>query len=192
MKTYNYLTAKGWLSGQEREWLFYLASRTPDNATILNIGVEYGASLVCLAAGNPKAKIYGVDIDNSKCEYSEMAELVTMDSREFLKTWKYPINLLFIDGDHTDEGVNNDLKFADFVVPGGFLTVHDCLDPATGNIHAICPGITRSVTRWLTTNGTNWREQPPISSMRIFERKANGLAYVTYPPTNIQQAENPY
>lgn len=48
------------------------------------------------------------------------------DSHQLAQTWDQPIRLLFIDGDHSYEGVSRD--FADwerFVAPGGVVCLHD-------------------------------------------------------------------
>lgn len=48
--------------------------------------------------------------------------------------WASPLELLFLDGNHTEETAQHDYAaFAPFVVPGGTLLVHDVFpDPADG------------------------------------------------------------
>ena len=58
----SYLTAKGWLTIPEREFLKEMAHRVPLDGTILNIGVEFGASVHCLRAGNELCDLAAVDL----------------------------------------------------------------------------------------------------------------------------------
>lgn len=47
-------------------------------------------------------------------------------SSEASLSWNTPIDLLLIDGDHTEEGVRRDwAEWSDFVVPGGIVIFHD-------------------------------------------------------------------
>jgi hypothetical protein len=41
-----YLNSKGWLTVAERNTLFKYASVVPPDGTIVNVGVEFGASVV--------------------------------------------------------------------------------------------------------------------------------------------------
>lgn len=56
----NYLKAKGYLSQGEREYLHAIAK---ESDIIINVGIEYGASVKCFAAGSkPKTKIIALDL----------------------------------------------------------------------------------------------------------------------------------
>jgi predicted O-methyltransferase YrrM len=47
-------------------------------------------------------------------------------SSEAVRTWNNPIDLLLIDGDHTETGVRQDWEsWSRFVVPGGVVIFHD-------------------------------------------------------------------
>jgi predicted O-methyltransferase YrrM len=53
-------------------------------------------------------------------------EIIRSTSTEAAKGWSRPIDLLFIDGDHSYEGVKNDWNlFHPFVRPGGVVLFHD-------------------------------------------------------------------
>ncbi len=178
-----YKTAKGWLTKDEREALVKYSKDTRTNlgsgerATIVNIGVEYGASLVCLRHGNPIARIIGVDIDLSKNQATTI-ELVKMDSGKFGLEWMFhsshrEIDLLFVDGDHSYEGVVRDLVWTTYVRPSGYVIFHDCYDwppspPKTE--HHICPGVNKAVEEWFSANEHIFTERDHIDTMRIFRR----------------------
>jgi len=177
-----YKTAKGWLTDQEREALVFYANEMfqqnqSNPATIINIGVEYGASLVCLRHGNPTARIIGIDIDISKCQ-ATTTQLVEMDSGALGRAWEQyteysEIDLLFVDGDHSYEGVVRDLVWTTYVRPGGYILFHDCYDwppspPKT--VHTTCPGVNKAVEEWLQANQEIVVEQNYVDTTRIFRR----------------------
>jgi len=180
----DYKTAKGWLLPEERELLFNLAHELAEKqpfewATndhkpihILNIGVEYAGSVACLRAGAPNATIYASDIDWSKCE--RHYETVGFgDSHELVKTWTTPLDLIFVDGDHGFAGVLLDAKFADFVVPGGYILFQDCYDhDERGVVHKLVPGVNQAVSEWFANEGVanSFVELPYVGSTRIFRR----------------------
>lgn len=55
----NYKIARGYLSDVEREYLFEIAK---ESNIIINVGIEYGASIHCFREGNPDAQIIAIDI----------------------------------------------------------------------------------------------------------------------------------
>lgn len=176
----SYKTAKGWLTEQERELLVNTARRkratTP--SLIVNIGVEYGASVVCLREGNKNAVILALDIDMSKKECGDIAYYIEADSGKFVRDWlaitggKF-VDVLFVDGDHTYEGIIKDLVWTWWIRVGGVVVFHDCYDwpPAPPKtIHSKCPGINKAVDLWAEANGKVFEEQDVVDSMRVFER----------------------
>jgi predicted O-methyltransferase YrrM len=53
--------------------------------------------------------------------------------REF---FKQPIDMLFIDGDHTYEGVKRDFElYRPLLKPGGIIAFHDVLDTPMHRLH---------------------------------------------------------
>lgn len=112
---------------------------------IVEIGRRFGGSACLLAAANPRVPIVSVDVDpldEGPCReflfrqntFTNVA-LVNGDSR-YLNMWRKPdsVDLLFIDGDHSYEGVSTDyanLKGA--LVPGAVLLFHDAVAGADGS-----------------------------------------------------------
>lgn len=60
--------------------------------------------------------------------------LVVGTTQQVAHWWRTPLELLFLDGNHTEEGAQHDYAaFAPHVVEGGILAVHDVFpDPADG------------------------------------------------------------
>lgn len=169
----NHMTAKGWLTEAERTLLFESAKGAK---TILNIGIEYGASLHCLRNGaGMTATLYAMDlIGDDKLDGNPSAIIVRGDSGEIVSTWNMPIDLIFIDGDHGYAGVTADCGYLEHVEVGGMAIFHDCYAAEEAEIvpHRICPGVTKAVDDWYAGVGESWIEQERVSSCRVFARVA--------------------
>jgi hypothetical protein len=165
MSEIDYRNAKGWLKDGETELLFELASKVPVDGLILNVGIEYGKSLACLRAGNPKVNIVGIDLDTSKAVSRYGCEFIEADSHEIVLTWnrRVKIDLAFIDGDHGETGVLMDAGFADFLPVGGMILFQDCYDwDKPGEIHGVCPGVNAAVTKWFAAHEGEFEELPAL------------------------------
>jgi len=170
----NYKDAKGWLRADEREELVRLARDIGENesAVIVNIGVEYGASIACFRAGNSVAHVIGIDIDCSKFidnDYS--CQLIEADSFKMSIGWDTGVDLLFIDGDHSYEGVKRDTEWIKFSRKGGYVIFHDCydFDDPSLEVHGVCPGVNQAVVEWGVKQSA-FEELDPVGTMRIFRR----------------------
>lgn len=188
MNTVDYKTAKGWLRDDEREALKLLAKRHAymHNCLIINIGIEFGASIACLRAGAPAANILAIDLDVSKlvpevyreCKPllqegdSHDAELQTR-VKALAKWYAGGVQMVFVDGDHTAEGVEQDAYYCDLVMRGGVAVFHDCYDydhPELLIPNPVCPGVYDAVAAWARTHLGVWIELPRVGTMRSFRR----------------------
>lgn len=175
----DYMTAQGWLKDGERRLLHDLAAQTENqrDAVFINIGVEYGASLACLRAGNPRAEIYGIDLDLSKVLADGYgATTYEGNSADFVDAWKKephsgPVDLVFVDGDHGYIGVTKDAELADFVKVGGYILFQDAYDwIEIGQVHRLVPGVNAAVTDWFEGHRDEFEELPFVDTTRIFKR----------------------
>jgi len=167
----SYLEAKGWLTKAERQLLYWLAIKAPRGGSILNIGVEYGASVHCLYEGNPSAYIYAVDIDLSKAQLpAGRIQLMQQDSAKLIHNWQHLLNLAFIDGDHTEAGTFADAQYSRFIQPGGYIAFHDCY-AWEGGPHKTCPEVNLAVDKWFLMQPSQWHELPAVDSIRYFQKE---------------------
>lgn len=172
----DYETAKGWLRAEERELLFSLAQRVSANVEnapfIVNLGVEWGSSIVCLRAGAPDATIYGIDLDISKAPDGLNISYIEGDSYEVIRQWGEgcAFDLIFVDGDHSYDGVLRDCCWTEFVNEGGYAVFHDCYDyDDPGKAHELVPGVNKAVEEWWS-GADNWRELRSAGTCRVFRR----------------------
>jgi predicted O-methyltransferase YrrM len=128
--------------------LAYLASCVGDCGVIVEIGSYRGRSAAYMAAAcQDDTRIFCIDVwsnPDGKKFVSTEADLrllqenlkslkldkfvttIQAASVDAAKNWKIPIDLLFIDGDHSYEGVKTDyLTWSPFVHKGGVIAFHD-------------------------------------------------------------------
>ena len=78
-----------------------------------------------------------------------------------------PIEVLFIDGDHSYEGAKADFeRWSAFVQPGGHVLFHDAVD--TGGYGNVIP----ASRGWSREIGAGWERQPDAGSIAHFVKRA--------------------
>ena len=134
---------------EELEQLEKLASQSKD--IIVEIGSFQGRSTVGLAKGSKLGNnniVYAIDTWGNKVvtkdviiskesfmnniKNSEVDDIVTpihSTSNKAFVNWDKKIGMLFIDGDHSYNGVKSDIRWCDFVIPGGIIAFHDYHSP---------------------------------------------------------------
>lgn len=160
---------------EEREYLREIAEQIQkafDRPTIVNIGVFRCASMYCLRAGSPKAKLIGVDIKpvTVGVDASLEAEFIVADSAKCHVQVKPPVHLLFIDGDHHYPAVKADLEGWTPKIPvGGIVVMHDYA-PQPKHL-ALLPeleGVRRATVEW--AEKSKWEKLEAPGSLAAFRR----------------------
>lgn len=108
---------------------------------ILEIGVHRGLSIKAWRQAWPDAFVVGVDSDFGPLEFTDF-EQVLGDSHDPETKEKFStvgqFDFIFIDGDHTLEGVRKDYEmYGSLVRPGGIMAFHDIMrSPERISYHA--------------------------------------------------------
>jgi predicted O-methyltransferase YrrM len=137
---------EGWLSEAQGRALFDAAAAATGAGVIVEIGSWKGRSTTWLAAGARLAgqRVYAIDPHRGSREdpgahtlkefldslarngLADVVEPMVMTSEEAARSITRPIELLFIDGDHSYEGVRRDAElWLPRLMDGGTVMFHD-------------------------------------------------------------------
>lgn len=161
----DYKIAKGVYHNDAERDVIVEVGKAAKGYPILNIGIEYGGSLVCLRHGGPKSKIFAMDLigDDKLVNRIDNCEIIRGDSGELAKKWGERLGAIFIDGDHTTEGVLKDCTYIDFLMKGGIVAFHDCTGPAGEDVNL-------AVSLWYQSHAEEFKELKQVHSIRWFVR----------------------
>ena len=170
----DYLSAKGWITQKERILLHKCALDLPPSSNILNIGIEYGASMACLTV--PDVNLYGVDIiGNDLMSVRLDATIYKKDSRKLYSHWRKPLHFIFVDGEHSISGVLADARFASFLERGCKIAFHDCsITFGTPTAKLIVEEVNKAVNIWYNT-AIGFIEIEGIDSIRMFIKASKSM-----------------
>ena len=139
-------SVEGWLSDAQGRALFEAASRSTGRGVIVEIGSWKGRSTVWLAHGARRAgqRVHAVDphVDSREDPHARtldafrasllragvegVVEAMVMTSAQASATLHDPVELLFVDGDHSVDGAHADAElWLPRVLPGGTVMFHD-------------------------------------------------------------------
>jgi predicted O-methyltransferase YrrM len=162
------------LQFDEAALLFRLA-RDVEAGPIAEIGRFRGGSTVMFTSAQPAdAELWSYDLSDrydgeldqalTRLGLRGKVHLVVGDSRT-VEPPPGPLELLFIDGDHSYEGAKADFdRWSAFVRPGGHVLFHDAVD--AGGYGNVYPGVTRAVAE------VDWPRQPGAGSIAHFVKPA--------------------
>jgi predicted O-methyltransferase YrrM len=162
--------------------LLYRLARNVDTGPIAEIGRFKGGSTVVFATALPAgAELWSYDLhvalrpdmsgeqldaelDDAlrRLRVRDKVHLLVGDSRT-IDPPPAPLELLFVDGDHSYEGAKADFeRWGAFVRPDGHLLFHDAVD--TGGYGNVYPGVSRAVAEV----GAGWKRMPGAGSIAHF------------------------
>lgn len=176
----------GHVSPAEMELLYRLASETPINGRIVEIGSFQGKSTVCLGLGAKQAgaQVWAID-PHEDCQINEQTHygmenhaallrnliehdlgatvrVVALDANEVVAGWTHPIDLLFVDGAHDYPSVWSDLHWA-YTVNVKKLLVHD----TSGHF----ADVTKALDRFLEFYPMlGWHKVAQVDATAVLER----------------------
>jgi predicted O-methyltransferase YrrM len=155
--------------------LLYGLARDVETGPIAEIGRFRGGSTVVFTSALPEgAELWSYDLSEHfdselddalrRLGLRHKVHLIVGDSRT-VEPPPDPLELLFIDGDHSYEGAKADFeRWQAFVRPGGHVLFHDAVD--TGGYGNVYPGVTRAVAE------VGWERRPGAGSIAHFVKPA--------------------
>jgi predicted O-methyltransferase YrrM len=125
----------------EPEFLFSLAYSLQDRGEIVEIGTNVGTTLLMFASAQKlkqsKRRVNTIDIQSqdslegniARADLAAYVNVVVARSADVAIGWNKPIEMLFIDGDHSYAGCLSDIEhWGRFVIKDGYLVFHDFAD----------------------------------------------------------------
>lgn len=174
----------GFLLPDEARLLYQLASETPTGGVICEIGSYQGKSTIALGLGAQiaGAGVWAIDDHSGYQERSgtvfgmqnhaglirnlsafhlgDTVRVVALASYHAVRGWYFPIDLLFIDGQHDYESVKRDFdQWSSFV--RGKIALHD----TAGD----WPGVTQLVSEIIQAGV--WERVRTVDTISVFERR---------------------
>ena len=143
----------GFLRAGEPDLLMQLARRLPEYPVIVNIGAGAGTSALAFLEARLDARVITVDVQEAgvgslEGEENALREAgcwddpryaqVLGDSAQAGASWKEPVDMVFVDGDHSYSSVVRDIDaWLPHIKPGGIIAFHDSAEGWEGVIAAI-------------------------------------------------------
>jgi MMP 1-O-methyltransferase len=176
----------GWLSDAQGRALFQAAAKTAGRGAIVEIGSWKGRSTTWLASGARLAghRVYAIDPHRHSREYPEadtldeflgnlarngladVVEPLVMTSEEAAARITAPVELLFIDGDHSYAAVRRDAElWLPRLIEGGTVMFHDV---ATAGYDG-----PRRIVREMVCRSPLFHEVSRVGSMLVARRTAH-------------------
>jgi predicted O-methyltransferase YrrM len=134
------------LTLEEGKFIYEQIKELPEIGSMLDIGTGMGHSVVMFSKVKPKWVIYTIDIYSSykDIRWDEKISIANVESTTIYLRERgvknaiqiigdskelplnIPLNFIFIDGDHSYDGVKKDFeRFSPFLVKGGIIIFHD-------------------------------------------------------------------
>jgi predicted O-methyltransferase YrrM len=176
--------AFGFLYEYEVIYLMILAHTLPAGAKIVNIGSGSGTSGLSMSLSRPDvlndAHIWTVDISEGgpgggllnetnafdTINLQPYTQQVLGNSAVVGPAWPFgDINMLFIDGDHSTEGITSDIDgWVDHIVPGGIIAIHDYEK-------SVWPDVQKVVDQKLKGNPEKWEFILQVDTIVAYRKK---------------------
>jgi len=121
----------------------------------------------CLKLDSGLEQIFDMNIE--RCGLPRCVRRIKGTSMQVASGWDKPVDMAFIDGDHSYEGILNDVySWSRFIKPGGFIVLHDVIRQNTQ------PGLSGPyrVVRELLLEDPGWRKKRFIDHLFIAQKAA--------------------
>jgi predicted O-methyltransferase YrrM len=177
----------GWLTDAQAATLWREARALPPGSRIVEIGSHQGRSTVMIALAAPGSTVEAIDpfvegalfgglktkdvflANLTRTGVVERVQLHQAKSTELRPRWTETIDLLYIDGKHDYWTLSDDLRWAEFVRPGGIVLIHDAFSSIGVTLglirHVLLGGSMRYLDR--DTSLARFRVQRPTPADRL-------------------------
>lgn len=153
-KSYSLTDGQEPISHNEIDYLAELALMLPDKPTVVNIGAWIGVSTCTFLQAKPDCIIYSVDVNPCQAEF-ENARRFGLDASRIIRllgdsvavgeNFPYPVDMVFVDGNHWGAGKDIEVWLGK-VRSGGIFCLHDYMEfPPENNPGSVYADVQASV-----------------------------------------------
>ena len=171
----------GWETEAEQNCLVDLASGVLSGGLIVEIGSEYGMSASLFMHGsNQTVLLCCIDVMEDWTQFIKNltssgymhARLEIIRANSHTLEWNMPIDLLFIDGDHSYAGCAADIaNFCPHVKAGGVVAFHDTAAITNKHPHELHHEVSKAISEWQESDdGPKFKFVKSVDSISIFKR----------------------
>lgn len=172
----------GWLTNAEEEMLVKYAKLLPPKSTVVNIGCEYGRSLIALAKAASQCLIMGIELFPKPELQQNVAEAQVQnavvhqrDSHNALQCDDIipstGLGLVFIDGDHSYDGVLMDIRvWVRYIEQGGYVLFHDVAQETNKLPHYLHFEVAKAIAEWQEAAPDEFRLIEMVDTIAVYQR----------------------
>lgn len=178
-KALDLCNAFGFLYPAEVCLIYLVAAKLPKDAIAVNIGAGVGTGSLALVEMRPDVESWTVDISEGgpgggmanernafyNAGIPQTTRQILGDSHEVWRNWDRAkaLDYLFIDGDHSADGLQKDIDgWLQFVKPGGYVLYHDYKSKTWADVTAV---VDRNMNR------KDWSFIFYVDTLIVFQRK---------------------
>jgi len=143
----------------EADTLKRLCQELPECPTIVNIGTGFGTSSLIFYEARPDATIFTIDVARCDKAFETWKEAEVQPGRiipirgpsgRIGEWWPWQVDMVFVDGAHSESGVAMDYTvWCPLVKAGGLLVFHDYDNPVCPHVKPIVDRMTQGRTPFL-------------------------------------------
>ena len=153
-------------------WLLGLCAHLPDPAYVVEIGTGKGcslASIICGLSMHEDAHVWSIDLmEKAEMPYklaetgvpAHRYDLLQGDSVVIGQSWNTPLDLVYFDGSHSENGVTRDIiTWEQHIRRGGMAVFDDYDDP----LHGVTPAVDKTMV-------SPWKQIGQLGTMIAFRK----------------------
>jgi predicted O-methyltransferase YrrM len=117
----------------------------PPSPVVVNIGAGFGTSALTIVEARADAFVFSIDVEERPDEEMHLRQAGLWEQRRVVRIlgrsqdagthWPWPVAMVFVDGDHSLDGVKGDvLAWLPCIRPGGIIAFHDYGYPALPSV----------------------------------------------------------
>lgn len=125
-----------WFQRHDVDTLRQLVFTLPPSPVVVNIGAGFGTSALTIVEARADAFVFSIDVCERPDEELHLRQAGLWEQHRVVRIlgrsqdagarWPWPVAMVFVDGDHSQDGVMADARaWLPAIRPGGIIAFHD-------------------------------------------------------------------